>query len=176
MVALGISLPRMSRWSVRFRRAAPLFLGLHLLQVILLAASAVCDLQAVDRDTRVGGAIATSRSAPVPSSGSSEAHAGHAHAGHTAHPAVATAAVTDVELGTNQETSPKAPHGSTHPSHHGSGGADCPMAMACTVTAVVAPVPTIATTEVQIIAQRVSHRMSTPRSMPLAPDTPPPRA
>jgi len=171
----------MSRWSIRFRRVAPLFLGLHLLQVILLAASAACDRQAVHRDARLGAAVATLRSASVPPSGASMVHDGHApggdaHDGHAAHPAVATAAVIDVELSELRGTAPKADHGSTHPSHHGSGGADCPMAMACTVTAVVAPVPTIATTEVQIIAQRVSHRMTTPRSMPLAPETPPPRA
>lgn len=139
----------MPRWSTRLRRAASILLGVHLLQVVLLAASAVCDTAA--------GAVGHESLAVTPSVIAS-AHGGHHHA---------PASDDDAGLPLSTDTAP-APH-------HAPAGAPCPMAMACTVTAIVTPVPTIATREVLVAAERVTERTTAPRSTRVAPEPPPPR-
>jgi hypothetical protein len=151
----------MSRWSTRLRRAASLLLGVHLLQVILLAASAVCDLPGAASAHTAHAAQVTA--AAVGSDDQHRAHHAqpeHDHAGR---------GEPGAELSADQS--------SQHPSHHTPAqNAACPMAMACTVTAVVAPVPTFVTTEVQVPTLRVPHTASAPLSLRLAPEPPPPRA
>lgn len=139
----------MSRWSIRLRRAASLLLGVHLLQVILLAASAVCDpvATAVSMDAAQSVAVAPA----------------HAHHGHGL---VATGVAPAADEGLQQ----------TAPAHHKSQNSSCPMAMACTVTAVMAPVPSIASSVVQVPTLPVVHTASAPLSMRGAPEPPPPRA
>lgn len=135
----------MSRWSTRFRRAASLLLGVHLLQVILLAASAVCDLPAMStaRETQVAEVT-----------GALDAHASHAL--HHVAPPVG-------------DTPQEAPHHTTHTT-------SCPMAMACVATAIVAPVPVLASHELRIGTDRIVHETRVLRSMREAPEPPPPRA
>jgi len=134
----------MIRWSSRFRRAAAVLVGLHLLQVVLLAASAVCDLSIGDaQDHTAAVAVATA----APSHHGEHGVEQHAPAG---------------------ESSPDTPH---HTSHTTS----CPMAMACAVTAVVVPVPTLESREVRVSAARIGHDAHMLRSMHHAPEPPPPR-
>ena len=131
----------MSRRSTRFRRAAAVLVGVHLLQVILLAASAVCDLS-------LGGAGNHSASVAV----AAPLH----HGEHAAHHAPTS------------ESSPDTPH---HTSHTTS----CPMAMACAATAIVVPVPMLASNEVRVRTERIGHDARVLRSTHQAPEPPPPR-
>lgn len=143
----------MPRWSTRLRRASALLMGVHLLQVILLAVSAVCE----PRMVLPGHASAAGQTI--------EAHVASAHqlvGHHAAVPHAATGADT---------AAPGAP------AHHApDSGAPCPMAMACTVSAVLAPSPTFVTTEVLVENPRLAHLATAPRSTRLAPEPPPPRA
>jgi hypothetical protein len=141
----------MPRWSSRVRRAASLVLGVHLLQVLLLAASAVCE-----RGATANAMPATTRLAAGALVGH---HArSHQHGGH------GTAVTTP------------APE-SLPPQHHAptSDGA-CPMAMACTVTAMAAELPTIESRVVRVAAELVPHVAEAPASLHHAPEPPPPRA
>lgn len=129
-----------------------MLLSVQLLQVILLAASAVCDPAA--------GAVpggASPLAMPVASAPQ------HHHGEHVSH---------DVQRINDSDEKPAgAP---SAPSHHAP-SAPCPMAMACTVTAVVAEVPTIATGTVIVPALVLSHEADAPASVHPAPETPPPR-
>jgi hypothetical protein len=129
----------MNCWATRFRRAAVVLVGVHLLQVILLAASAVCDL---------------SIAAPTD------------HAAHTAAAMPAHHSGHDVPM---SESSQDAPH---HTSHTTS----CPMAMACAATAIIVPVPMLASHEVQVGTERIVHDGLVLSSTRQAPEPPPPRA
>jgi predicted component of type VI protein secretion system len=153
----------MIRWSARLRRAASLLLGVQLLQVILLAASAVCDPAVLTSGSPLAGidSPAAAVSAAVPERASALVH--H-HAEHAVHSQAAPAA--------SDEPFPAEP---SAPAHHDP-AADCPMAMACTVTAVIADVPTIATRTVIVPALALSQDPEAPASVRPAPETPPPRA
>lgn len=157
----------MPRWSTRLRRAASILLGVHLLQVVLLAASAVCDPvtggASHDSLTMAPPVIA---SVHAPSSAPHTAHEAPVAANHHGHHHV-PASSADAAHPSSPDTAP-APH-------HAPSGAPCPMAMACTVTAIVAPVPTIATREVFVATERVTERTTAPRSTRVAPEPPPPR-
>jgi hypothetical protein len=150
----------MIRWSTRLRRAASLLLGVQLLQVILLAASAVCDpavlarvAPGVEVTSPAAPAVAPQASGPV-----------HHHAEHALH--------GEQSLGTQNGSLPQEP---SAPPHHDP-AATCPMAMACTVTAVIAAVPTIDTATVIVPALALSYDPEAPASVRPAPETPPPRA
>lgn len=125
----------MTRWSARLRRAATLVFSVHLLQLVLLAASAACELGAT---------------APHGPSQHGVAQHAPAHAGH------------------------HSPQHSQQPDQ--SPDAGCPMAMACSATAIVVEIQTI-TTHVVVTPTRVlSLDVDTPTSVRPAPETPPPRA
>lgn len=132
----------MNRWATRFRRAAVVLVGVHLLQVILLAASAVCDLSIAAPTDH-----AAHTAAAIP------AHHGAQHSDH------------GVPM---SESSQDAPH---HTSHTTS----CPMAMACAATAIIVPVPMLASHEVQVGTERIVHDGLVLRSKRQAPEPPPPR-
>lgn len=149
----------MTRWATRFRRAASLLLGVHLLQVILLAASAVCD--------RSAGTLPA------------QAPAAAVHAGHHGSPGHGGTDGHDAHLA-SQVASPvashhAAPHEPRHDSHHGSHTTDCPMAMACAASAVLVPVEQLATVEVRVPPTRITHETRALHSLHLAPEPPPPR-
>lgn len=145
----------MLRWSSRLRRAAALLLGVHLLQVVLLAASAVCERGMTSGTVK---AITGQVAAAMPD----HDHSVHQHG---AHPSGVTTAV------------PAATPESA-PAHHHAPQSDgeCPMAMACTVTAVAAELPTLETPVVLVTAEVVPHVAQVPASLHLAPEPPPPRA
>lgn len=147
----------MLRWSSRLRRAAAFLLGVHLLQVVLLAASAVCERGMTSGTVE---AITGQVAAAMPA----HDHAAHGH-GHGAHPSGVTTAV------------PAATPESA-PAHHHAPESDgeCPMAMACTVTAVAAELPTLETPVVLVTADVVPHVAQVPASLHHAPEPPPPRA
>lgn len=132
----------MNRWATRFRRAAVVLVGVHLLQVILLAASAVCDLS-----------IAAPTDHAAHTAAAMPAHHGAHHSGH------------GVPM---SESSQDAPH---HTSHTTS----CPMAMACAATAIIVPVPMLASHEVQVGTERIVHDGLVLSSTRQAPEPPPPR-
>ncbi len=139
----------MSCWSNRVRRAAAVLVGLQLMQVVLLTASAVCDLSIGDVPhhapaSDVAAAAVVAASAPM-------AHGDHgaAHA-------------------PEGEPSPDAPHHTTHTT-------SCPMAMACAATAVVVAVPVLASGEMRVGAARIGHDVPMLYSMHHAPEPPPPR-
>ena len=136
----------MNRWATRFRRAAVVLVGVQLLQVILLAASAVCDVSIAAPTDHAAHTVTA-----MPAS-HGEHHSGH-HGGHHA---------------PMTESSPDTPH---HTSHTTS----CPMAMACAATAIVVPVPVLASREVQVSTERIVHDGLVLSSMRLAPEPPPPR-
>jgi len=136
----------MNRWATRFRRAAILLVGVHLLQVILLAASAECDVSIAAPTDHAAQTVAT-----MPAS-HGEHHSEH-HGGHHA---------------PMSESSPDTPH---HTSHTTS----CPMAMACAATAIIVPMPVLASREVQVSTERIVHDGLVLSSMRLAPEPPPPR-
>ena len=136
----------MDRWATRFRRAASVLVGVYLLQVILLAASAVCDVSIAAPTDHVAHTVAA-----MPAS-HGEHHSEH-HGGHHA---------------PMSESSPDTPH---HTSHTTS----CPMAMACAATAIVVPVPVLASRQVQVSTERIVHDGLVLSSMRLAPEPPPPR-
>jgi len=136
----------MNRWATRFRRAAVVLVGVQLLQVILLAASAVCDVSIAAPTDHAAQTVTA-----MPAS-HGEHHSGH-HGGHHA---------------PMTESSPDTPH---HTSHTTS----CPMAMACAATAIVVPVPVLASREVQVSTERIVHDGLVLSSMRLAPEPPPPR-
>jgi hypothetical protein len=143
----------MSRWSARLRRAASLLLGVQLLQAILLAASAVC----APGDYGVAEAVAAVPMAP----------ASHHHGEHASH----LPAHTVPPEGVHDQAPADQP---SAPTHHAP-AASCPMAMTCTVAAVLADVPTFATRTVVVPAFALSHDMKAPASVRPAPETPPPR-
>jgi hypothetical protein len=148
----------MSRWSARFRRAAAALACVHLLQVILLAASAVCD-RALGDTTHHAPATATVASV---SAASADAHAAH----HVAH----------IESRTESPTESHAtPHTPQPAPHHTSHTTNCPMAMACASPAIVVPVPTLTSTEVRVSTARIIHDDVMLRSLRAAPEPPPPR-
>lgn len=160
----------MLRWSTRFRRAASLLLGVHFLQVLLLAASAVCDPRAGTGAHDVQPVVATLSAA-------STASADIAHQVHTAGPQHQHEAAALVAISNATPVADGAPHRAPNGApHHAPQGAPCPMAMACTVTAIVSPVPTIATREVLVATVRVGDTATLPRSTRVAPEPPPPRA
>ncbi len=136
----------MNRWATRFRRAAILLVGVHLLQVILLAASAVCDASIAAPTDHAAHTVAT-----MPASHGE--HLSEHHGGHQR---------------PMSESSPDTPH---HTSHTTS----CPMAMACAATAIIVPVPVLASREVQVSTERIVHDGLVLSSMRLAPEPPPPR-
>jgi len=141
----------MPRWSSRVRRATSLVLGVHLLQVLLLAASAVCE-----RGATANALPATTQMAaggPVGHHATSHQHNGHGTAVTTSAP-----------------ESPPAPH------HAPTSDGACPMAMACTVTAMAATLPTIESPVVRVAAEIVPHVAEAPASLHHAPEPPPPRA
>jgi hypothetical protein len=140
----------MNRWATRFRRAAIVLVGVHLLQVILLAASAVCDVSIAAPTDHAAHTVAA-----VPASHGehhSEHHSEH-HGGHHA---------------PMSESSPDTPHHSSHTT-------SCPMAMACAATAIIVTVPVLASREVQVSTERIVHDGLVLSSMRLAPEPPPPR-
>lgn len=137
----------MNRWSTRLRRAASIVLGVHLLQVVLLAASAACDLVAT------GGPATTVASAMTRGAGAHEAAPVAAH------------------HGSHDDSRNDSPHESHHESHT----TNCPMAMACAATAVMAPVHRFAAVEVHVTSDRIAHQTRVLRSLHLAPEPPPPR-
>lgn len=143
----------MTRWSLRLRRAASLLLGVHLLQIVLLAASAVCELS---------GAPVQSAAAAHTTGGAHHHEAASGRSAHGGHHGVTT-----VEQG---DAAPPAHH------HMPSDAGTCPMAMACTVTAVVARVPAIETHVVTIATSDISQVLEAPASTRRAPEPPPPRA
>lgn len=125
----------MNRWSACLRRAATLLFSVHLLQLVLLTASAACELGAA---------------APHGPSQHGVAQHSPAHAGH------------------------HSPQHSQQPDQSPDSG--CPMAMACSATAIVVEIQTI-TTHVVVTPTRVlSLDVDTPTSVRPAPETPPPRA
>lgn len=142
----------MSRWSSRFRRAAAVLVGLQLWQVVLLAASAACDLSNGDVPHHASAsdvvaaadAAVVAASAPMPHS---DHRAAHAPAG---------------------EPSPDAPHHTTHTT-------SCPMAMACAVTAVVVAVPVVESRELHVGTARIGHDAPMLFSLHHTPEPPPPR-
>ena len=136
----------MSRWTTRFRRAAAVLVGVHLLQVILLAASAVCDRSVGDAGNPPATVAATA----------THHHDGHGSAHGGAH---------DMPSG---ESAPETP---PHTSHTTS----CPMAMACAATAIVVPVPMLASGEVRVRTEAIRHDAHVLRSAHHAPEPPPPR-
>ena len=136
----------MNRWATRFRRAAVVLVGVQLLQVILLAASAVCDVSIAAPTDHAAQTVAA-----MPAS-HGEHHSEH-HGGHHA---------------PMSESSPDTPH---HTSHTTS----CPMAMACAATAIIVTVPVLASREVQVSTERIVHDGLVLSSMRLAPEPPPPR-
>lgn len=136
----------MNRWATRFRRAAVVLVGVQLLQVILLAASAVCDVSIAAPTDHAAQTVTA-----MPAS-HGEHHSGH-HGGHHA---------------PMTESSPDTPH---HTSHTTS----CPMAMACAATAIVVPVPVLASREVQVSTERIVHDGLVLSSMHQTPEPPPPR-
>ena len=136
----------MDRWATRFRRAASVLVGVYLLQVILLAASAVCDVSIAAPTDHAAHLVAA-----MPAS-HGEHHSEH-HGGHHA---------------PMSESSPDTPH---HTSHTTS----CPMAMACAATAIIVPVPVLASRQVQVSTERIVHDGLVLSSMRLAPEPPPPR-
>lgn len=142
----GDYLAGMTRWSRRFRRAASLVLGVHLLQVILLAASAVCDLSA--------GAVSAQ---PPVASAAQTAPANHG-VHHVTH-----------------DMAPTSDTPADHGSHHETHTTNCPMAMACAASAVLVPVEQLATNEVRVVANRIAHKTEVLRSLQHAPEPPPPR-
>ncbi|WP_396206239.1 hypothetical protein [Gemmatimonas sp.] len=136
----------MNRWATRFRRAAIALVGVHLLQVILLAASAVCDVSIAAPTDHAAHTVAA-----MPAS-HSEAHSEH-HSGHHA---------------PMSDSSPDTPHHTSHPT-------SCPMAMACAATAIIVPVPMLASREVQVSTERIIHDGLALSSMHQTPEPPPPR-
>lgn len=125
----------MTRWSARLRRAATLVFSVHLLQLVLLAASAACEL----------GVAAPHGLSPHGVAQHSPAHGGH--------------------------------HAPQHSQQHDqSTDASCPMAMACSATAVVVEGPAITTHVVATPARVLTLDVDTPTSVRPAPETPPPRA
>ncbi len=125
----------MTRWSARLRRAATLVFSVQLLQLVLLAATAACELGAA---------------APHAPSRHGVAQHSPAHGGHHAPP-----------HSQQQEQSPDA---------------GCPMAMACSTTAIVVEMQTITTRVVVMPSRVLSLDVDTPTSVRPAPETPPPRA
>lgn len=144
----------MSRWSTRFRRAASLLLGVHLLQAILLAASAVCD-----RSLRDGAAALEYQAVHGAAHGAMPVATSAHHAHHS---------VTDAKPA-DQAPADGSPHHSSHTT-------SCPMAMACAATAIVAPVPTLASADVSVSDARIGHDALALRSLHVGPETPPPRS
>lgn len=140
----------MSRWSTRFRRAAAVLVGVHLLQVILLAASAVCDLSF----GKAAGHTATVAAIAA------EHHPEHHGEQSGAHHAPAS------------ESAQTAPQ---HAPHHTSHTTSCPMAMACAATAIVVPVPALASHEVRVSAERIGYEAHMLYSTYQPPEPPPPR-
>ncbi|GAB1344132.1 hypothetical protein [Gemmatimonas sp.] len=147
----------MTRWSMRLRRAAGVLLAVHLLQIVLLAANSICESPAL---TALAPAAADVAAAPDAAS-----HAAHAH-----HVVSGDAQTTGAPVADSTDGSTQAPHHAPTP------GATCPMAMACSVTAVVAQVPEVASTIVDVPTIRVWHVVATPRTVHGAPEPPPPRA
>ncbi len=125
----------MTRWSARLRRAATLVFSVHLLQLVLLAASAACEL----------GVAAPHSPSQHGAAQHSPAHGGHHSPQHSQ----------------QQDQSPDA---------------SCPMAMACSATAIVAEIQTITTRVVVTPSRVLSLDVDTPTSVRPAPETPPPRA
>lgn len=132
----------MNRWATRFRRAAIVLVGVHLLQVILLAASAVCDVSIAAPTDHAAHTVAA-----MPAS-----HGDH----HSEHHAPMS------------DSSPDTPHHTSHPT-------SCPMAMACAATAIIVPVPMLASREVQVSTERIIHDGLALSSMHQTPEPPPPR-
>lgn len=61
-------------------------------------------------------------------------------------------------------------------SHHESASVICPMAMACTQNAMTTVVPTVTTRTVPVVSSVPDLIARSPRTVRVAPDTPPPRA
>jgi hypothetical protein len=143
------------RLLARLRAAAPLLLGAHLLQLVLLGAGRLCP---ADGDI---GSRAVRR--VVEATHDATAHASH----HAVHGDVAAPAAHHPAPG----SAPSHQHGS-----HGSPDATCTMLMACTTSAVAASAPSF-TTQVTIVSNGPSGQVaSLPAFITHAPDTPPPRA
>lgn len=146
----------MSRWTSRVRRAAVALLGIHLLQVILLAAGAACEPLAAQ-----GTAHHLLPVASVSAPGASEVadHGAHQHGAHADPAAVA-------------------PEHSEGPSERGHGPqhATCPMAMSCAATAVMTRVPSLPVHEVTLASRVLSYETGAPDAARPAPEPPPPRA
>lgn len=129
---------------------------MHLLQIILLAANSICESPAF---------IALAPVASAATALVADEHAAHAHHGDA----------NSAAKGGAQVAGP-ADAGDQSPHHAPTPGTSCPMAMACSVTAVVTQVPEVASTIVEVPTLRARHVVSTPRTVHGAPEPPPPRA
>lgn len=159
----------MSRWTSRLRRAAVALMGIHLLQVILLAAGAACD-PATAQGTAHHLLPTVAPAAAVLSSSDAGQPAAHAHhdaahdaAGHHAHTASGTP--------TSQVAVP-----SEHGHDHGPQHTTCPMAMACAATAVMTHVPSWPVQVITLASRVVTYETGAPDAARPAPEPPPPRA
>lgn len=143
----------MTRWMARLRRSAAALLGIHLLQATVLVASPACEPAAT---------------ATIVSAAHSDAAPLTAHLEHHEHHVGSHVAPPDSGTLPSEDGSVPAP--TRHPS-----GVACPMAMTCTVAAVVTTSPVLATRLVDVSTVPSAAALLVPPSLRFAPEPPPPR-